>query len=479
MLNVPVIRWGQPYDSLEKAEVIHFETGEAIASVSQANGGIIQRDARKAQQARDILREFSCEDLIDKCKKAAQLYTDATLSLGDGTQSPDDFVRAQSASTGLPEAMCRGNMKKNAFVLSEMENVLDALTRGLPLSIFTNGFGLEERGVVVSYQAQTPVLGAVLPSNSPGVHTLWLPAIPLQIGLMLKPGSSEPWTPYRVISAMVEAGIPAEAMAIYPGGHDAGPALLSSVPRSMVFGGAPTVEQYVGNPKVQAHGPGFSKILIGDDLVDRWEEYLDVIVESIYVNGGRSCINASGVWASRHTKEIAQAVAERIGPVEVKPTTDPEAGLAAFTNAAMATGTWDMIEEDLKEDGVTDMTAQYGPRLVERERCAYLRPMVVHCSPDNAVAKKEYMFPFATVVECPEDQMIKKIGPTLVGTAITENRSFERHLTDAVHIDRLNIGPIPTNRLNWLQPHEGNLIDFLFRSRAYQLPESRMAALAG
>jgi hypothetical protein len=52
-------------------------------------------------------------------------------------------------------------------------------------------------------------------------------------------------------------------------------------------------------------------------------------------------------------------------------------------------------------------------------------------------------------------------------------------LTDATNIDRLNIGPIPTNRLNWLQPHEGNLIDFLFRSRAYQMPEEKVAALVG
>ena len=46
--------------------------------------------------------------------------------------------------------------------------------------------------------------------------------------------------------------------------------------------------------------------------------------------------------------------------------------------------------------------------------------------------------------------------------------------TDATHIDRLNIGPIPTSKLNWLQPHEGNIIDFLFRSRAYQVPDDMM-----
>ena len=87
------------------------------------------------------------------------------------------------------------------------------------------------------------------------------------------------------------------------------------------------------------------------------------------------------------------------------------------------------------------------------------------------------MFPFASVVECPQDQMLSKIGPTLVGTAITKDLNWIRQLSDATHIDRLNVGAIPTNRLNWLQPHEGNLIDFLFRSRAYQVPEEMLAAV--
>ncbi len=105
--------------------------------------------------------------------------------------------------------------------------------------------------------------------------------------------------------------------------------------------------------------------------------------------------------------------------------------------------------------------------------------MIVHCqSPQNAIAKKEYMFPFSAVVQCPQDQMLACIGPTLVCSGITNDESLLQALTDAVHIDRLNVGPIPTSRLNWLQPHEGNLIDFLVRSRAYQVPEHKMAALA-
>ena len=207
------------------------------------------------------------------------------------------------------------------------------------------------------------------------------------------------------------------------------------------------------------------------------KKYLDLMVDSIYLNGGRSCINCSGIWASRHTRAIAQALAERLGPIEPLPPQDPQAGLAAFTVPGAAAGIWRLLEADLKDSGVTDLTAKFGPRLVERERCAYLRPTIAHCdTPDAAIARKEFMFPFASVVCCPENQMLAKIGPTLVGTVITKKPELIRAATEATHIDRLNIGPIPTTKINWLQPHEGNIIDFLFRARAYQTSEAWTAS---
>src|SRR5436853_7007672 len=114
-----------------------------------------------------------------------------------------------------------------------MERLVDALTRGLDLNILSRGYGVEARGVPVSYQALTPVLGMVLPSNSPGVHGLWLPIIPLQIGLVLKPGPQEPWTPWRMSQAFFQAGIPKQAIAIYPGAAEVGAAVLASCPKTL------------------------------------------------------------------------------------------------------------------------------------------------------------------------------------------------------------------------------------------------------
>jgi len=470
MLHLPVLRWGQPYTSLDVDPVVHFATGEPIANVSRANGGLIQRDMRKASRARDVLREIPVDELIARVGKAGELYMNGTLPMGDGTQTPDEFVRAQSASTGLPERMCRANMKKNSFVLAEMRGILTSLTRGLQFDILTRGHG-EERGVPVSYQPQSPVVGLVLPSNSPGVHTLWLPVIPLQIGLVLKPGPQEPWTPYRMAEAFGEAGIPREAMSVYPGQGDVGAAVLESCGRSLIFGGTATVDRYRGNPAVQAHGPGFSKILIGDDQVDRWEQFLDVMVDSVLLNSGRSCINCSGIWASRHTCDIADALARRVVGVRPLPPDHPESSLAAFTVPGVADAISKEIDADLQTSGVTDVTAQHrgDARLIKEDRADYLLPTVLHCdSPEAAIARKEYLFPFVTVVQCPERTMLDAIGPTLVCSAITCNAAFRRSLLDAVHIDRLNLGPVPTTQLNWLQPHEGNLVEFLFRARAFQ-----------
>jgi len=239
----------------------------------------------------------------------------------------------------------------------------------------------------------------------------------------------------------------------------------------LIFGGTATVERYHGNPKVQAHGPGFSKILLGDDEVDNWEKYLDLMVESIYANSGRGCINCSGVWASRHTREIADALGKRLAAVRPLKPDHPDASLAAFTVPGVADAISGAIDASVNVPGVTEVTAKYrdGARVVKDGLADYLLPTIVHStSPEPAVVKQEYMFPFATVVECPEAQMVQAIGPTLVCTAITSNPKLRRQLIDAVHIDRLNLGPVPTIQLNWLQPHEGNIVEFLFRARAFQ-----------
>jgi hypothetical protein len=63
---------------------LRFLSGAPVAKLSQANGGLVQRDLRRAHQARQILREIPGQDLIARLGKAAELYEHGALPLGDG-----------------------------------------------------------------------------------------------------------------------------------------------------------------------------------------------------------------------------------------------------------------------------------------------------------------------------------------------------------------------------------------------------------
>ena len=466
MLHIPILRQGKPYESVDKIEIVHHATGEPVARVSQANPGLISRDVNRWDY--DVLEQFTVKELIAMCRKAAELLMSGTLPVGDAKQTFDDYVRQLSATTGMPHSYCRLNAKKIHRVLDEMEAILAGLTRGFDLSILDKGWGSDE-GRTLSWYREARTFGAVLPSNSPGVHSLWIPAIALKTPIVLKPGREEPWTPLRVIEALAGAGVPREAFGFYPTDHGGASTLLQVVDRAMLFGDASTTKAWSHDPRVELHGPGYSKVILGPDAADEWEKYVDLMVSSISANGGRSCINASAVWTPKNADAIADAVAKKLSQVKALPVDDPNAQIAAFANPQMAVRMSAMIDGALP--GARELTAEMRgtPRLVQQGRIAYLLPTIIRCDREHTLANKEFLFPYASVIECPAGEIPEAVGPTLVGTVITKDKKFARALMNSPHIDRLNVGPIPTWQLSWDQPHEGNLFEHLYRQRAFQI----------
>ena len=471
MVHIPILRRGEDYVSKTVIELPDVRTSEPVAEVSQANSGLIARDLNRAAEARRKLEEHSVAELIEVSKRAAELFLNEELPLGADTQGPDDYVRQLTATTGLPEVMARKNMTKSHYVLSEMDTVLGGLTRGLDLGVLDRGWG-KQHGRFVSYRRETDVLGAVLPSNSPGVHALWLPAIPLKVTLALKPGRQEPWTPYRIAQAYKAAGCPPEALGFYPTDYSGAGEILQRTGRSIFFGDAKTVRKYSSSPGVQLHGPGWSKVVLAGGEADRWGDHLDVMAASVADNGGRSCINASGVWTTSNGRAIAEALAEKLARIEARPLDHPEAALAAFPSLKAAQGLSDYIDARLG-DGAEDVTAKYRPqgRVAEAGGCAYVLPTVLYCSdPDHELAHAEFLFPFVSVVEVGRDELLSRMGTTLVVSAIVDDPDLEREILTAVNVERLNLGSMPTSHVAWDQPHEGNLFEHLYRQRSIAGP---------
>jgi hypothetical protein len=471
MLHIPLLRKGQPYKSLDTIRAAHHRTREPFVEISQANVGLIRRDLNEQESARRSLAAFTTDELIGLTGRAAEIFANDELPLGDDAQTPGGYVEQVSATTGLPHVMARRNMEKVRGVMAEMRTVIAGLTRNLPLDALDRGYG-SVAGQTVSFFPRTLSLGVVLPSNSPGVHTLWTPAVALKTPLVLKPGGAEPWTPYRVAQAFIKAGIPAAAFSYYPTSHAGAGEILLRTGRGMVFGDAGSTAQWRDDSRVEVHGPGYSKIVIGSDCADGWEKYMDVIATSVLDNGGRSCVNASGVWTPAHAEEIAASLAGRFAHVGPRAAEDEAAQLAPFADPQVAARINAMIDEGLAQGGARDVTAELrggASRVVEWEGCTYLLPTVVVCeSASHPLANREFLFPFASVVKVKSDELPESLGASLVVTAITRDEELIGRLLSSPHVDRLNVGALQTNQLCWDQPHEGNLFEHLYARRAFQ-----------
>ncbi len=469
--HLPALRWGEEYPSLTTLELKDHRTGAPVGQLSQVNAGLVRRDLKRSEQAGAALRALPTREILARCRAAAELFLEAELPLANGVlQSGADYRAQLSATGGLPLTLARANQEKVAGVLRELETIVAGLTRGLAPETLDAAVS-EHAGIPLWFAPQCRALGAVLPSNSPGVNALWLPALAFKLPVALKPGSADPWTPLRLVRALVAAGLPREAFALYPTDHEGAAAILDGCERALLFGDARTTAAWAGKASVEIHGPGRSKVWIGADEIDGWERHLDLLVDSIALNGGRSCVNASCVVVPRHGDAIAAALAARLAALEPRPLDDPQAGLAAFADASLAQRIDAALTAALAVPGAREvgLERRQGPRCLTLAGSTFLQPTVVRCERrDHPLANTEYLFPFASVVEVPDDEALEWMGDTLVVSALTRDPHNLARLTRSKHVGRLNLGPLPTPSVRWDQPHEGNLFDFLFTRRAVQ-----------
>ena len=168
------------------------------------------------------------------------------------------------------------------------------------------------------------------------------------------------------------------------------------------------------------------------------------------------------------------ALAKKLVQIVPRAATDEAATLAPFADPKVAERLSQQIDIGLDTPGAREITAELrqGPRLVQFDGCTYLLPTVVLCdSVDHPLANREFLFPYASVVKVSAEEMDRMpapMGKTLVVTALTGNRQLVDKLLASPHVDRLNVGPIPTNVISWDQPHEGNLFEHLYARRSFQ-----------
>lgn len=463
MREIPIWRGGRERTSLD-VRVLRDYRGAPLARVAAAPSLLVHRAVRELREAAEEHSDLPA--LWDAIAAAGRLLDAAKL----GGCTPDEHARLVTLATGAPIADSRQALAELAAGMAEVRGALRWQAPGGSLEPFMTNRIEPAPGKCCGWVPVGRVLGFVAPSNHPAVHLTWVLALAMGWAVAIRPGADDPFTPWRVLLALREAGFPVERIALLPGGHDLVPALVEHCDRTVAYGG-PALASLLGrDPRVLFNGPGRSKVLVDANAVNSAgpparsqeagatsaggaagpEDPVGFLVECILHDGGRKCTCASALLLRGEAPGLLEAVAERLNRLPLLDPLDPEARVPAWKDFAAA--------------------RQTPAGAVEADGLTFVRPgLVLDVDPADPRFGMELPAPWATAARLPEDaDPLPLLRGSLAVTLLTKDAALVRRCLRETAIQKLFVGPIPPWHTEPGAPHKGRLADFLFTAKAFR-----------
>jgi acyl-CoA reductase-like NAD-dependent aldehyde dehydrogenase len=433
-----------------KREVIKDTTGMPVAELNLVPPLYVARSIA-AQRKAGPMPEAARENAL---VRAAGIFANSEI----GGLDFDAYVRLASRVSGLPVAVARAGAQDvadaaaSAFDVVRLARPAGAVDNWRELDAGTGGGVWTRRGEVFAVHAS---------GNAPGVHGSWPQALTLGYRVAVRPSRREPFTAYRLILALREAGFRPEDASYLPTDHAGAAGIVDAADLAMVYGGADVIDKYANSPNVFVNGPGRTKILITAE--QDWRPYLDVIVDSIAGLGGTACMNATAVLYEGDAGPLAEAIAQRLSTIEPLPNADERAILPtqpieqaremATYLAAKAAGAHPVL-------GADQVVADVG------EGQAALCPAVhLLARPDVDKLNIELAFPCVWVSPWSRSDGLEPLRNSLVLNAITTDDGLIDELVNEPTVANVYSGRFPTHWTARELPHDGHLADFLMRNK--------------
>jgi acyl-CoA reductase-like NAD-dependent aldehyde dehydrogenase len=389
---------------------------------------------------------------------AGKLFATAEL---DG-ETPEEYRRRVVMATGTPA----GAITRAIDGIGNSLGMVERLNRAeLPAPFEVPGYSTH-------WVPRGSSLAAVVPNNHPEPNVTWVRALSMGMSVLVRPGSKDPFTPHRLLAALLAAGLDPDKAAFLPGGHDMGEHLLAQTDLGLVYGGPAAAARYGGRGDVLVRGPGRSKALVGPGAAQD-DGLLDDLVQWIADDGGVRCNNISLVLTSGPVELLAEALAERLAALPVLPALDERATLPATSR-----GNGEAMAEYLAEltaKAVDHSSARYGgsPIADPGDGTAVLRPVVVSVDrPDASPAGTELGFPFVVVAPWNQDDGTGPLRDSLVVSLPDEHASLAPRVLREPSVRKVVTGRVKPWAGLPETPHDGSLAQFLLEPKGLVTAEA-------
>jgi acyl-CoA reductase-like NAD-dependent aldehyde dehydrogenase len=426
-------------------EVIDDITGAPVADLGLAPTLLVNRVLAELRAAPD---QADTERLA-AIAKAASLFATAELE-GEG---PEEYQAAVARVGGLPRATVRDGVGAIVEVSSGIDKYLHQQ---------------RPEGAALTWRDQSTVGGSAVwtrrgrvfavhaPGNHPGPHAEWLVALGLGYRVVVRPSRRDPYTPRRLMRALLAAGVDPGYLAMLPCSYAVAGSILRGADLAMVYGDDNVVRQYADDSRVLVRGPGRSKIVVTADT--DWRDHLDVLADSVAGGGGTACVNTTSIFVEGDARGLAEALAARLDALPSRPLGADDAALPVYP-AEQARA----LEGYVGQRAEGAVALHDGPLLVDWEDGgATLRPAVFLVDDADAPqARSELPFPCVWVAPWDRARGAASLRDTLVLTVLGGDDELIDDCVNEPSIRNVYQGRYPTYWMKTGMPHDGYLGEFL------------------
>ncbi|MET7679231.1 aldehyde dehydrogenase family protein [Streptomyces sp. NPDC005423] len=442
-VSIPVLRGGQEHTSRD-SRVLHDVYGDELARLHEAPALTTRLTVRALRSA----PQLPLDQRLAQLAEAGRLFATATL----GGQSPQEYCRAQALASGVPVTVARATLER---MRGDCALLGDIVGRQSPLGA----------GRTARWARRGAVLGVVAPSNHPATHGAWLQALAMGYRVAVRPGTRDPFTPLRLVRALLAAGLDPDWIALLPGSHSAADSLVEAADLALVYGSEATVARWRGDDRVLVRGPGRTKVLV-DGPYD--ERTLDHLVTEIASDGGVRCTNTTAVFTSGDHRALAEALAERLARLPALPVTDDRAVLPVRP-LKEAEALRSAVERAAQ--GAPDLAARHypdGPLAPVGPDAVALRPAVLAVpGADHPGPATELPFPCVWVAPWQPSEGIRPLTGSLALTLLTDRAPLVAEALNSPGIRTVLHGPVAGWWRDPYLPHDGYLGQFLKEARGF------------
>jgi acyl-CoA reductase-like NAD-dependent aldehyde dehydrogenase len=288
------------------------------------------------------------------------------------------------------------------------------------------------------------VVGAITPFNDPlnlVAHKV-APALMGGNGIVLKPADQTPLTALAFVELLLEAGVPADRIAVLPGrGATVGAALVAHPLVDMVSftGGYATgnaVASSAGAKKTLMELGGNGTVVVLRDADVR--RAADAIVDGAFGNAGQNCLSVQRVFVARElTDELVELVVQRTQGLVVGSKADSGTDVGPLIDDAAAA----RVEAWVEEAVAGGATAQTGAK---RDGTFYWPTVLTSVPAGSRVLAEEVFGPVVSIEPFDSvDAVVTEINDLDYGL---QAGVFTRDLDSALDVaQRLRVGAVMIN----------------------------------